>query len=151
EAIDAAALRGAIAAVLRHHDGLRNRFQQLDGGQWQQWRQWCAAADEGETPFAEVDLSAVADAELRDSIETAAAKWQETLDLEHGPMLRAVYFSLGPERGARLLLVVHHLVMDVVSWRILLEDLQTAYDQLASAAAVQLPAKSTSYQQWATK
>ncbi len=146
EGIEVRALRGAISAVLRHHDGLRNHFQQLDGGEW---RQWCGA--EGELPFAEVDLSEVDTAELRDSIETAAAKWQETLDLEHGPMLRAVYFNLGHERGARLLLVVHHLVMDVVSWRILLEDLQTAYEQLASGAEVQLPSKSTSYQQWATK
>jgi len=148
EGIDVAALRGAIAAVLRHHDALRNRFQKLPDGEW---RQWCAAADKGEVPFAEVDLSGVADAELRNSVETAAAEWQETLDLEKGPMMRAVYFKLGHDRGARLLLVVHHLVMDVVSWRILLEDLQTAYLQLASAADVQLQAKSTSYQQWATK
>ncbi|HEY2961417.1 MAG TPA: amino acid adenylation domain-containing protein [Pyrinomonadaceae bacterium] len=148
EGIEVSALRGAITAVLHHHDALRNHFQKLDGGRW---RQWCAAADEGELPFAEVDLSEVATTELRNSIETAAAKWQETLDLEKGPMLRAVYFTLGHERGARLLLVVHHLVMDVVSWRILLEDLQTAYQQLASAADMQLQARSTSYQQWATK
>ena len=148
EGIDVAALRGAVAAVLRHHDALRNRFQKLPDGEW---RQWCEAADEGVVPFAEVDLSEAATAELRNSIETVAAKWQETLDLEKGPMMRAVYFKLGHDRGTRLLLVIHHLVMDVVSWRILLEDLQTAYLQLTSAADVQLQAKSTSYQQWATK
>ena len=148
EGINVDALRGAIAAGLRHHDALRHRFQKLPGGEW---RQWCVAADEGELPFAEVDLSEVATAELRNTIEAAAAEWQQTLDLEKGPILRAVYFTLGHERDARLLLVVHHLVMDVVSWRILLEDLQTAYQQLASAAGVQLQAKSTSYQQWATK
>jgi amino acid adenylation domain-containing protein/non-ribosomal peptide synthase protein (TIGR01720 family) len=148
EATDVNALRGAIAAVLRHHDALRNRFQKLSDGQW---RQWCVAADEGELPFAEVDLSGVADAKLRNSIEAAAAEWQQTLSLEQGPMLRAVYFSLGAKRGARLLLVVHHLVTDVISWRILLEDLQTAYLRLASGEAVQLPEKTTSYQQWAVK
>ena len=66
-------------------------------------------------------------------------------------MLRAVYFNLGEERSARLLLVVHHLVMDAVSWRILLEDLQAAYRQLAAGEAIQLQAKSSSYQQWALK
>src|SRR5262249_460099 len=106
--------------------------------------------DEGEVPFAEVDLSGVADAELRNSIEIAAAEWQKSLDLA-GPLLRAVYFKLGRDRGARLLLVVHHLVMDVVSWRIFLEDLQTGYLLLASGAEVKLQAKSTSYQQWAVK
>lgn len=148
EGVEVTALRGALSAVLLHHDGLRNHFQQLDG---ERWRQWCGAPDEVEVPFAEVDLSEVPTSELRHSIETAAANWQETLDLEHGPMMRAVHFSLGHERGARLLLVVHHLVMDVVSWRILLEDLQTAYQHLTSGVGVQLPAKSTSYQQWATK
>ena len=147
EEIDVNALRCAIAAVLRHHDSLRNRFQQLADGEW---RQWCVAADQVEVPFVEVDLSEVAEEELRNSIETAAAEWQKSLDLEKG-LLRAVYFKLGEDRGARLLLVVHHLVMDVVSWRILLEDLQAAYLQLASGAEVKLEAKSTSYQQWALK
>ncbi|MEN3329189.1 MAG: hypothetical protein V7638_3996 [Acidobacteriota bacterium] len=140
EEIDVAALRGAIAAVLRHHDALRNRFEQQADGEW---RQWCVS--DFESPFAEVDLSDVADTEIRESIETAAAAWQKSLDLEKGPMLRAVYFKLGDGRGARLLLAVHHLVMDVVSWRILLEDLQTAYQRH------ELQAKTTSYQQWALK
>jgi amino acid adenylation domain-containing protein/non-ribosomal peptide synthase protein (TIGR01720 family) len=147
EGISVPALRGAFAAVLRHHDALRNRFQKLPDGEW---RQWCVAVDEAELPFAEVDLSGVGAAELRSTIEAAAAEWQKTLDLE-GPMIRAVYFTLGQERGARLLLVVHHLVMDAVSWSILLEDFQTVYQQLASGADVQLPAKSSSYQQWALK
>src|SRR6185295_12829938 len=121
------------------HDALRNRFQLADG----EWRQWCVA--DFETPFAEVDLSDVADAELRDSIETAAAEWQKSLDLEKGPLLRAVYFKLGEDRGERLLLAVHHLVMDAVSWRIFLEDLQTAYQR------TELQPKTTSYQQWALK
>jgi amino acid adenylation domain-containing protein/non-ribosomal peptide synthase protein (TIGR01720 family) len=140
EEIDVAALRDAVATVLRHHDALRNRFEQLDDGEW---RQWCVG--DFQTPFVEVDLSGVADTELRDSIETAAAEWQTSLDPEKGPLLRAVYFKLGGDRGARLLLAVHHLVMDAVSWRILLEDLQTAYQRH------ELQPKTTSYQQWALK
>ena len=147
EGIDVAALRGAVAALLRQHDALRNRFQKQRDGEW---RQWCAPSEEGELPFAAVDLSEVATAELRNSIEEAAAEWQKSLHFE-GPMLRAVYFNPGEERSARLLLVVHHLIMDAVSWRILLEDLQAAYRQLAAGAAIQLQAKSSSYQQWALK
>ncbi len=51
---------------------------------------------------------------------------QRSLDLQRGPLLRAVLVT--PADGTqRLLLGVHHLVVDGVSWRILLEDLQTAY------------------------
>ena len=64
-------------------------------------------------------------------------------------MLRLVYFDLGAEQPARLLIVCHHLVIDGVSWRILLEDLQTAYSQLAAGERVKLPAKTTSFQRWA--
>ena len=54
---------------------------------------------------------------------------QASLDLSHGPLLRAVLVQLH-EGGERLLLVVHHLVIDGVSWRLLLDDLQRAYAQL---------------------
>ena len=57
------------------------------------------------------------------------------LDLEHGPLLRAVLLEPGGGRPPRLLLSVHHLVVDVVSWRILLEDLQAACEQLERGEA----------------
>ncbi|MFS9629917.1 condensation domain-containing protein, partial [Klebsiella pneumoniae] len=53
---------------------------------------------------------------------------QCSLDLRNGPLLRGVLLTL-PEGGQRLLLAVHHLVVDGVSWRILFEDLQAAYRQ----------------------
>lgn len=146
--IDAAALKGAVAAVMKHHDALRSRYEKQDDGSW---RQWCVPFDERDLPFVEMDLSMVPAVALRPGIEAGSAQWQRSLNLEYGPVLRAVYFALGPEQGARLLLVVHHLVVDVISWRILLEDLQTAYQQLASGKAVELRAKSSSYQQWAAQ
>jgi NRPS condensation-like uncharacterized protein len=51
----------------------------------------------------------------------------------------------------RMLIVVHHLAVDGVSWRILLEDLESAYNQLKSGQNVRLPAKTSSLQQWALK
>ncbi|HEY9658793.1 MAG TPA: condensation domain-containing protein, partial [Allocoleopsis sp.] len=55
-----------------------------------------------------------------------------------------------PTCGERLLWVAHHLITDGVSWRILLEDFQTIYQQISQGKTVQLPAKTTSWQQWAT-
>jgi non-ribosomal peptide synthase protein (TIGR01720 family) len=60
-------------------------------------------------------------------------------------------FDLGADQLGRLLLVIHHLVVDGVSWRVLLEDLYTAYTQLQAGQVVALPAKTTSFQQWAER
>src|SRR5215470_10410591 len=48
-------------------------------------------------------------------------------------------------------MVVHHLVVDGVSWRVLLEDLQRGYEQLARGEGVRLPAKTTSFRGWAER
>ncbi|MEI6083167.1 MAG: condensation domain-containing protein, partial [Verrucomicrobiota bacterium] len=66
-----------------------------------------------------------------------------TFDLATGPLLRVVESAPG-----RLLIAIHHLVVDGISWRILLEDLETVYSQLRAGAAVQLPPKTTSFQRW---
>jgi non-ribosomal peptide synthase protein (TIGR01720 family) len=100
------------------------------------------------------DLSGVAVAEQRGEIERLAAAAQSSLDLSEGPLLQVHYYKLGvdesgAERG-RLLMVIHHLAVDIVSWGILLEQFQQGYKQLEQGAEeVQLPAKTTSYQQWA--
>jgi non-ribosomal peptide synthase protein (TIGR01720 family) len=84
-------------------------------------------------------------------MEAAAAAAQGSLDLGSGPLWRAVYFDLGPDRPGRLLIVVHHLAVDGISWRPLLEDLDTAYGQLRAGRLVQLPAKTTPYKAWAER
>src|SRR5262249_18428383 len=78
--------------------------------------------------------------------EAAAARLQASLSLGSGPVFRAARFTLGAETpGAadRLLLVAHHLVVDGVSWRLLLEDLWTAHQR------GELPPKSASFRRWA--
>src|SRR5205085_128483 len=72
--------------------------------------------------------------------------YQRSLDIERGPVLRAVYME--GERERRLLLVIHHLVVDGVSWRILLRDLEQGYEQMKAGRRIGLGAKSSSYQQW---
>ena len=65
-----------------------------------------------------------------------------------GPLMRAVHYRL-PERNNRLLLVLHHLVVDAFSWRVLLADLETAYAQVVSGRPIRLPEHSVSYGDWA--
>src|SRR6185369_3365941 len=144
--IDTALLRQLVAALLRQHDGLRLRFTNNGAG----WSQEIARFDADEAvPLTELDYSGVSDDELKAKIEAEATRVQASLDLTAGPLLRVVFFELGAERGARLLLVIHHLAVDGVSWRILMEDLQRGYEQLDRGERVELGAKTSSYQQWA--
>src|SRR5919107_3699849 len=71
-------------------------------------------------------------------------------DLGRGPLLKGALFARG-ERPPVLFLTAHHLVVDAVSWRILLDDLDTAYRQVARGEAVSLGAKTTSFRDWAVR
>jgi amino acid adenylation domain-containing protein/non-ribosomal peptide synthase protein (TIGR01720 family) len=134
----------AVEHLVHHHDVLRLRFSR-DGTAWNA----CYAAEERQPVFHRENLPA--DADLDALIAERAAHWQRQIDFGRGPVLRAVWFELGRERSARLLLVIHHLAMDIASWRILLDDLVSVHNSLAAGLAISLPAKTTSYRQWATR
>ena len=140
-------LEAVIRQLTEHHDALRLRFHQSEG----EWRQFNAAVEEGSI-FASADLSCVAREEQQAFIEAVADETQASLNLSQGPLLKAVLFRPAAGQPARLLLVIHHLAVDGVSWRILLEDLQTGYEQLSLGAARAIwPPKSTSYLRWAER
>jgi non-ribosomal peptide synthase protein (TIGR01720 family) len=98
-----------------------------------------------------VDISKLSEAEQRAAIESISANQQASLDVQHGPLWRVVYFNLGDGRPGRLFFVVHHLAVDGISWRPLLEDLETAYQQIKRKEKVILPAKTASYKTWAER
>jgi amino acid adenylation domain-containing protein/non-ribosomal peptide synthase protein (TIGR01720 family) len=80
-------------------------------------------------------------------LEVETANRQSTLiDLEHGPILRTVL--LHADDGDRLLMVCHHIAIDGVSWRILVEDLTTALSQLVQGKIIALPRKTHSFAYW---
>ncbi|GAB1340024.1 hypothetical protein ACE1SV_66140 [Streptomyces sp. E-15] len=139
-------LRLALADLIEHHDALRLRC--VDGADG--WRQYL---DETvDTGILDVhDLSGVADESLAPVSLDIAEETQRSLDLAKGPLLRAALLELGATRGQRLLIVVHHLAVDGVSWRILLEDLGSCYERRAAGLAPLLPAKTTSFRSWAQR
>ncbi|WP_437975237.1 amino acid adenylation domain-containing protein [Sorangium sp. So ce295] len=134
-------LRRSLGHVIAHHDALRLRFRREDGA----WTQWYSEEEQPEL-CSRVDLSGEAD--LAAAIERVGDEAQRSLDLARGPLLRAVYIDLGASRPGRVLVVIHHLIVDGVSWRVLLEDLQAAYHQLRGGAPVRLPEKTSSFQRW---
>ncbi|MBX3301080.1 MAG: amino acid adenylation domain-containing protein [Nitrospira sp.] len=140
-------LTQAVQALVAHHDVLRLRFHQNAGGQWMQ----TYAATESQLICERVDLAALAQKQLRpwpEVMEKVATEAHQKLHITHGPLIRVVYFDRGPDETSRLLLIIHHLVVDGVSWRILIEDLQLAYRQLEQGQLISLPAKSTSLKSW---
>jgi amino acid adenylation domain-containing protein/non-ribosomal peptide synthase protein (TIGR01720 family) len=141
------ALREALVHLFANHDALRMRFKRDDHG----WVQLETAPEDalGEAPvLLAMNLCGLAMANQEEVFATQARKLQEGLDLSRGPLLRAGLFDYGPGRPARLLLVAHHLVVDWVSWRILLDDLAILLEQLARDEPPTLPAKTTSFQEW---
>jgi amino acid adenylation domain-containing protein/non-ribosomal peptide synthase protein (TIGR01720 family) len=144
EELKAELLEGAVRALVVHHDALRLRFTRTPEG----WRQVNAAAEQSPI-FSRVDLSSLGEAEQSRAVEARAAEAQAGLNINAGPLLRVVQFDLGAGRQGRLLVVIHHLAVDGLSWRILLEDLRAAYEQLERGESVELPPKTTSFKRWA--
>lgn len=139
-------LERAIQHLIEHHDGLRMRFERAASG-WQQ----ANAKTETRQVFCEIDLSSYPTSERRATLEVKAADLQASLDLQNGPLMRAALFRMGSHEPDRLLLAIHHLVVDGVSWRILLSDLNTLYRQLEAGHVAVLPPKTTSFKQWAER
>jgi amino acid adenylation domain-containing protein/non-ribosomal peptide synthase protein (TIGR01720 family) len=147
EPLDAAVLEQALRALVRHHDALRLHFVAEETG----WRQYVAAsAGEGEL-LRRVDLSALAEEEERASLGALAAALQSSLNLAQGEVVRAALVARGGGRANLLLVVIHHLAVDIVSWSILVEGLQEAYRQLGRGQSVQLAAGTTSFKEWAER
>jgi amino acid adenylation domain-containing protein/non-ribosomal peptide synthase protein (TIGR01720 family) len=144
-ALDPVALDQALAAVLDHHDALRLRLVRADEG-WEQ-----SFAEPGGAPAVRrVDLSPLPPQARPAALEAAAAEAQASLDLARGPLVRAALFTAEGEAD-RLLVVIHHLAVDAVSWGILLGDLWAAYAARREGLAARLPARTTSFKQWATR
>nr|MDZ8007541.1 amino acid adenylation domain-containing protein [Nostoc sp. DedSLP05]MDZ8097380.1 amino acid adenylation domain-containing protein [Nostoc sp. DedSLP01] len=138
-------LKQALQQLLVHHDALRLRFTQSDFI----WEQIHSAVTDT-VAFSNIDLSPLVEIEQQAAIEAKANSLQASLNLCEN-LVQIAFFYLGIDKRARLLIVIHHLVVDGVSWRILLEDLQTAYQQLAQGQAITLPAKTTSFKDWSNK
>ncbi|MFD6275312.1 amino acid adenylation domain-containing protein [Streptomyces sp. NPDC060209] len=127
--LTADALDAILTAVAGRHDMLRARLVRGD-----RWSFDIPEADQAVVGWQESGLP----------LDACVALATEGLDPERGAMLRAVW-----RREARqLVVVVHHVVVDGVSWRILMDDLAAAWRQFASGVPVELPPAGTSFRRW---
>jgi non-ribosomal peptide synthase protein (TIGR01720 family) len=136
-------LAAAVGDVVRWHDALRLRFTAVDGQVVQ------SHSAEGAAPeLTVVDLSDVAANDVDAVMTERANALHQGFDLAAGPLMSAALFHFAGDRPPELLWIVHHLIVDVVSWRVIVEDLQTALEARAKGVAPQLPPKTTPYKRW---
>jgi non-ribosomal peptide synthase protein (TIGR01720 family) len=142
--LDPVLLESAVQHLLKHHDALRTRFAYEEG----KWRQFIPVSD-GCAPFTWVDLAELPVAGHENAVKAALATVQSSLGPLRDALVRVVFFDLGAHRPGYLVLTIHHVISDNASLPILLEDLYTAYQQLAQGEPVRLPPKTTSVKAWA--
>jgi non-ribosomal peptide synthase protein (TIGR01720 family) len=141
-----ASLLKVLDRLLAHHDMLRLRAFESEG----RWQQMIAESEDSSmlTCFDLSDLSA----DHRDlAFRDAVGQTQRVLNISGGPIIRVALFDMGRHMPTRLLFVIHHLAIDAISWRFLLEDLQRAFEQLSSGRPVELPAKTSSFKHWSER
>ncbi|HWM07337.1 MAG TPA: amino acid adenylation domain-containing protein [Actinophytocola sp.] len=147
--LDEAKIAGVLQAMLDHHDALRLRLRRL--ADIDEWTMEIPApgAVEAAGCLHRVDVAGLGADELAGVTATEHAAAQARLDPEAGQLVRAVWLDAGADRPGRLLLVIHHLAVDAVSWRILVPELAEAFAAAAAGTKVELEPAGTSYRGWA--
>ncbi|MGI9290684.1 MAG: non-ribosomal peptide synthase/polyketide synthase [Gammaproteobacteria bacterium] len=140
--IDTDALESALQTLVEHHDALRLHIERV-GDNWQQE----IAPQNVDDLVAGVNLADHDEASQDKIMERLATAMQGNFNLSEGPLIRAAVFRLG-QRADRIVLVIHHIAVDWVSWAVLLEDLDTAYRAIVDNREVRLPLKTSSFKAW---
>ncbi|MER5428955.1 non-ribosomal peptide synthase/polyketide synthase [Streptomyces sp. NPDC002588] len=144
--LDESGLRAVLRAVADRHDMLRARLDR-GGAAWS--LQVPAPQDtDADSWLTTVDVQGADDAGLRAAITAHAAPARDRLDPDAGAMVAAVWFDAGPDEPGRLLLLVHHLVVDGVSWRVLLPDLAGAWAAVSSGRTPEPAPVEVSFARW---
>ncbi|MFF4762941.1 amino acid adenylation domain-containing protein [Streptomyces sp. NPDC001292] len=146
--LDQARLTAALQAVLDHHDALRLRLTRTGGIVWSLEVAGRGAVDAAGC-LTRVDAAGLGGESLRTVVAGHQGVAQARLSPEKGAMVQAVWFDAGPKERGRLLLVLHHLVVDGVSWRILLPDLAAACETVRAGGTPRLAPVGTSLRRWA--
>lgn len=136
-------VRQAFQKIVEHHDALRMVYRQENGTIKQINR---GLIEEG-FRFYSYDLQQHENSEAH--ILELADRIQSSIDLEQGPLVHLALFST--KEGDHLLIAIHHLVVDGVSWRILFEDFASAYAQAQKQQEIVLPKKTDSFKDWAAQ
>jgi len=137
---DAKVLEHAFKAVVEHHDAFKLRFKKEADWTAEYFEQSPAPA------FQHVDLAELTPPEREGQLAVVEQQLHDSLSISKGPLVAAALVTA--PCSSTLILVAHHLVVDAVSWRVLLEDLEVAYNQIRSGATCVWPVKTATLQTW---
>ncbi len=136
-------LREVLDVIIAHHDALRMKYQIRDGNVLQINRGLNVEL------YELVTFMLGSTVNLQEEIGKQTEIIQSGINLENGPLFKvALFYS---SEGSHIVFVAHHLVVDGISWRILLEDLSLAFAQLNAGQQIELPEKTTSFKVWAER
>ncbi|WBW96387.1 non-ribosomal peptide synthetase [Oceanirhabdus sp. W0125-5] len=133
-------IRKVFTKIVEHHDALRMVFKTQE----KIIKEYNRDLDGEYFELTVVDLRGEGD--CVNSIEEEANKVQASIDLENGPLVKLALFKT--DEGEHLLITIHHLVVDGVSWRIILEDFESSYKMIQNNEEIKLPLKTDSFKRW---
>ncbi len=144
EGFKAEVIKQVFTRIISHHDALRMTYkvQETEAIQYNR-----GVAEEKLYSMEIFDLGILEQYEKE--VQKECSRIQSSIELERGPLVKLGLFKT--REGDHLLIVIHHLVVDGVSWRILLEDFRTAYEKAEKGEIIELQEKTDSYQEWAKK
>ena len=143
DSLDVDCLEAAFAALIHHHDALRLRYK-TNGKLTEQYYDNAQLALNIKVQTFDLSKSKQPENKLTEHCNAI----QASLNIASGPVLAAAVFKGLGDGKDRLLIAIHHLMVDGVSWRIILPDLESCYQQIKAGKAVKLSPKTSSYQDW---
>ncbi|MGE5409772.1 MAG: amino acid adenylation domain-containing protein, partial [Clostridiales bacterium] len=144
--LDIKAVHEIFTHIIEHHDALRAQFVFDE----KEWKESISEIKPDSSKVIEYhNLSE--ETEVYSRVEMICNRLQSDLDISEAPLLRVAYFKTPDELDDLMLIVIHHLVVDAVSWRILFDDLQLSLKQYLQGKEIHLPHKTSSYKTWAEK
>ncbi|RMZ60264.1 amino acid adenylation domain-containing protein [Chryseobacterium nematophagum] len=138
--LDLEVLKQSLVVLIEKHDVLRMSYPNIDGRYVQHYGGLFVP------PISLLDCSGITETKLIDIF----TDWQSGFDISEGPLLHIGYITGYEDGRARIFFAFHHLIIDVVSWRIITEDLKTIYQSFEKGLSEELSAdsKGSSYRQW---
>ncbi|MEM0578415.1 amino acid adenylation domain-containing protein [Flavobacterium polysaccharolyticum] len=141
--VDAGVLKNCIQQLVKHHDALRMVFP-VENKERKQYNK-----NDKEDSYTIHFYDLRKDDDYLNNIKKIGIELQSSFNLENGPLVKIVHFKL--KDGDRIGFIIHHLVIDGVSWRILLQDFADLYTHIKAGNQYILPYKTSSYQSWASE
>ena len=145
DGIDEEVLKKSFVEILKHHDALRMCYSKENNKVVQVNR----PLESLETMFTLNSYNLIYEKDYKSKIKDISTSLQKEVSLEEGRLIKLGVFRT--KQGDYLLIVVHHMVIDGVSWRILIEDLNTCYECIEKGNTIKLPKKTLSYKEWNEK